>query len=193
MMNVAFFVSGGGSNFRAVLEKKKSGDLKINIPLVISSSETAGANETAKNENIELFVVNKENSAQLLPCLLNKQIDLIVLAGYLKKIPDEIIKAFNGKIINIHPSLLPSFGGKGMYGENVHKAAIERGVKFSGLTIHLVDEEYDNGKILFQKVVEVLPDDTPQALGKRILAQEHDSLWRIIKDFTENRKAASAK
>jgi len=192
-MNVAFFVSGGGSNFRAVLEKKKSGELKINIPLVVSSSETAGANETAKTENIDLFIVNKENGAQLLPYLMSKKIDLIVLAGYLKKIPDEIITSFKDRIINIHPSLLPSFGGKGMYGENVHRAAIERGVKLSGLTIHLVDEEYDNGRILFQKAVDVLPDDTPQTLGKRILAEEHNSLWQIIKDFTQKSEATLAK
>jgi len=184
-MNCAFFVSGRGSNFSAVLEKKKSGELKTDIRLVVSSSETAGANELAKAEGIELFVLNKENCAQLLPLLLTKKIDIIVLAGFLKKIPDDIISAFKNRIINIHPSLLPSFGGKGMYGENVHRAAIERGVKISGLTIHIVDEEYDNGKILFQKAVEVLPNDTPQSLAKRILVQEHDSLWRIIKDFGE--------
>jgi formyltetrahydrofolate-dependent phosphoribosylglycinamide formyltransferase len=186
-MNVAFFVSGSGSNFRAVLEKVKNGELKINVPLVVSSSQNAGANETAKSENIDLFLVNKENQGELLGVLKSKNIDLIVLAGYLKKIPDEIVSAYKNKIINIHPSLLPAFGGKGMFGENVHKAAIERGVKISGLTIHLVDEIYDNGAILFQKAVEVLPSDTPNNLGARILKEEHDSLWRVIKAFVENR------
>ena len=184
-MNCAFFVSGRGSNFSAVLEKKKSGDLDINIELVVSSSQNAGANEIARGENIDVFVVNNENQREILPLLLSKKIDLIILAGYIKKIPDEIIAAFRDRIINIHPSLLPAFGGKGMFGENVHKAVIERGVKVSGLTIHIVDEEYDNGKILFQKAVEVLPDDTPQTLAKRILAQEHDSLWRVIKEFSK--------
>ena len=185
MMNVAFFVSGGGSNFKAVLEKVKSGDLKINIPLVVSSNINAGANEIAKSENISLFLVNKENQNEILSVLKEKNIDLIILAGYLKKIPDEIVAAYKNKIINIHPSLLPAFGGKGMFGENVHKAAIERGVKISGLTIHLVDEIYDNGAILFQKAVEVLPDDTPSSLGARILKEEHDSLWRVVKGLAD--------
>lgn len=186
VFNVAFFVSGRGSNFSAVLEKVKSGDLKINIPLVVSSSINAGANEVARAENIDLFFANKENQSEILGVLKSKNIDLIVLAGYLKKIPDEIVSEYKNKIINIHPALLPSFGGKGMFGENVHKAVIERGAKISGLTIHLVDEEYDNGKILFQKAVTVLPGDTPSDLGARILKEEHDSLWRVIKDFSEN-------
>lgn len=187
MMNCAFFVSGRGSNFSAVLDKVKSGELKINIPLVVSSSQTAGANETAKSENIELFFANKDNQSKILGVLKEKNIDLIVLAGYLKKIPEEIVSQYKNKIINIHPALLPSFGGKGMFGENVHSAVIDRGAKVSGLTIHLVDEQYDNGAILFQKAVAVLPNDTPSVLGARILKEEHDSLWRVIKAFTENR------
>jgi formyltetrahydrofolate-dependent phosphoribosylglycinamide formyltransferase len=182
-MNVVFFVSGRGSNFEAVIRKVKSGELKIKIPLLVSSSETAAVIDTANKENIEVFFANKENKQELLKVLAEKKTELIVLAGYIKKIPDEIISAFKNKIINIHPSLLPAFGGKGMFGENVHRAAIERGVKLSGLTIHLVDEEYDNGKILFQKSVEVFSDDTPKTLARRILAEEHDSLWRIIKEF----------
>lgn len=186
-MNCAFFVSGRGSNFEAVLKHIKNGDLQIKIPLVVSSSETAAAAETAKSENIEVFYTNKENRQKILDILLARKIDLIVLAGYLKKIPDEIISAFKNKIINIHPSLLPAFGGKGMFGEFVHKAVIERGVKISGLTIHLVDEKYDNGAILFQKAVEVKSADTPSDLAKRILSEEHDSLWRVIKAFSQNR------
>ena len=187
VFNVAFFVSGRGSNFSAVLEKVKNGDLSINIPLVVSSSQTAGANETAKAENIDLFLANKENQSEILSVLKEKNIDLIVLAGYLKKIPDEIVSEYKNKIINIHPALLPSFGGKGMFGENVHSAVIDRGAKISGLTIHLVDEHYDNGAILFQKAVDVLPSDSPSDLGARILKEEHDSLWRVIKAFSENR------
>jgi formyltetrahydrofolate-dependent phosphoribosylglycinamide formyltransferase len=186
-MNCAFFVSGRGSNFEAVLKRMKSGDLQIEIPLVVSSSETAMAVETAKSENIEVFYANKENQQKILDVLLAKKIDLIVLAGYVKKIPDEIISAFKNKIINIHPSLLPAFGGKGMFGEFVHKAVIEKGVKISGLTIHLVDEKYDNGAILFQKAVAVKNGDTPSDLAKRILLEEHDSLWRVIKAFSQNR------
>jgi len=186
-MNCAFFVSGRGSNFEAVLKHIKNGDLQIKIPLVVSSSETAGAVETAKSENIEVFYANKENQQKIIDVLIAKKIDLIVLAGYVKKIPDEIISAFKNKIINIHPSLLPAFGGKGMFGEFVHKAVIEKGVKISGLTIHLVDEKYDNGAILFQKAVAVKNGDTPSDLAKRILSQEHDSLWRVIKAFSQNR------
>jgi formyltetrahydrofolate-dependent phosphoribosylglycinamide formyltransferase len=185
--NVAFFVSGRGSNFKAVLNKVKSGELKINIPLVVSSSRTAGANEIAAAENIDLFFANKDNQGEILGVLKSKNIDLIVLAGYLKKIPDEIVSFYKNKIINIHPALLPSFGGKGMFGENVHAAVIARGVQVSGLTIHLVDEEYDNGAILFQKAVPVLPDDTPSVLAARILKEEHDSLWRVVKRFAEGR------
>jgi formyltetrahydrofolate-dependent phosphoribosylglycinamide formyltransferase len=186
-MNCAFFVSGRGSNFEAVLKQMKNGNLQIKIPLVVSSSETAPAVQTAKSENIEVFYADKESRQKILDALLAKKIDLIVLAGYVKKIPDEIISAFKNKIINIHPSLLPSFGGKGMFGEFVHKAVIERGVKISGLTIHLVDEKYDNGAILFQKAVPVKNGDTLQDLAKRILCEEHDSLWRVIKAFSQNR------
>jgi len=186
-MNCAFFVSGRGSNFEAVLKRMKNGELQIKIPLVVSSSETAMAAETAKSENIEVFYANKENQQKILDVLLAKKIELIVLAGYVKKIPDGIISAFKNKIINIHPSLLPAFGGKGMFGEFVHKAVIERGVKISGLTIHLVDEKYDNGAILFQKAVAVKNGDTPSDLAKRILIEEHDSLWRVIKAFSQNR------
>ncbi|MDR0304989.1 MAG: phosphoribosylglycinamide formyltransferase [Chitinispirillales bacterium] len=186
-MNCAFFVSGRGSNFEAVLKQVKIGNLKIKIPLIVSSSETAPVVETAKSENIEVFYANKENRKKILDVLLAKKIDLIVLAGYIKKIPDEIIFAFKNKIINIHPSLLPAFGGKGMFGEFVHKAVIDKGVKISGLTIHLVDEKYDNGAILFQKAVDVKNNYTPQDLAKRILIEEHDSLWKVIKAFSQNR------
>lgn len=186
-MNCAFFVSGRGSNFEAVLKQVKNGNLQINIPVLVSSDISAQAIGTAKSENIEVFCVNKENRQEILGVLLSKKIDLIVLAGYLKKISSEIISVFKNRIINIHPSLLPAFGGKGMFGEFVHKAAIERGVKISGLTIHLVNEEYDNGAILYQKSVEVKNGDTADDLASRVLEEEHNSLWRVIKAFSQNR------
>lgn len=177
---LAVFISGTGTNLQALIEAKKKKKLEAEIALVVSSSPTAQGLGKAQKEGIETFVfLEKEYSSRdeatkaLLTKLEEKKIEYIALAGYLKIIAPEIISAFENKIINIHPALLPKYGGKGMYGIHVHEAVIAAHEKESGLTIHLVDEKYDHGRILTQIRVPVYDDDTPGLLQQRILIEEH--------------------
>ncbi len=169
---LAVFVSGRGSNFKSLYEKVKSGD----ICLVITDNPDAGALDYANEKNIDNYVlrIDEENYTERLLSLLNKyKIDFILLAGYLKKIPEEVVSKFKWRILNIHPALLPKFGGKGMFGKNVHKAVIDAGEKETGVTIHFIDDEYDKGLIIAQETVKVLPGDTAETLSKRVLEIEH--------------------
>ena len=136
-------------------------------------------------EHISSFKYPKadELETKMMSVLIKHKIDFIVLAGYMKKIPDSILNKYSGRIINIHPALLPAFGGEGMYGLNVHRAVLESGVKYSGLTIHYVDKEYDNGKIIFQKSVKVEEDDDEISLQKKILKLEHKYYPKIISEI----------
>jgi phosphoribosylglycinamide formyltransferase-1 len=166
---VVVLVSGGGTNLQALI------DSNIKISLVIASKEGIFALERAKKADIPTVVI-KDNT-ELLEKLKEVNTDFIVLAGYLKILPKEIISAYKQRIINIHPALLPAFGGKGMYGLNVHKAVLEYGCKISGATVHFVDEGVDTGKIIAQKAIEVKPDDTPEILQKRIMEEVE---WKIL-------------
>jgi len=179
---IGVFVSGGGSNLQALIDASKSGMLHGEIVLVISNTSKAYGLVRAEKENINTFVYKVKNydspdlaSDDLFSQLRKHDVEYIALAGYLKLLPQNIVKAFKGKIINIHPALLPKYGGKGMYGHFVHEAVIEAGDKESGITIHLADEIYDNGRILHQVKVPVKKDDTPDTLAARVLKQEH--LW----------------
>ena len=179
---IAVFVSGGGSNLQALIDASKSGMLHGEIVLVISNTSKAYGLVRAEKENINTFVYKVKNydspdlaSDDLFSQLRKHDVEYIALAGYLKLLPQNVVKAFKGKIINIHPALLPKYGGKGMYGHFVHEAVIEAGDKESGITIHLADEIYDNGRILHQVKVPVKKDDTPDTLAARVLKQEH--LW----------------
>lgn len=194
MYKIAVFVSGRGSNLLAIASKIKSGLLKAEIAAVISNKKDCKAFEFAEEENIPNFVVsnllNDENSVnynQLIEIFLKENIDLIVLAGFLKKIPVELIRNFKNRIINIHPALLPSFGGNGMYGKNVHKAVFNCSAKVSGPTIHFVDEIYDNGKIIDQKAVDISDVKTPEEIAQRVLKAEHILLPEVIGKFVENK------
>lgn len=170
-----------------IVENSKCGFLKSKVCLVISSSASAKGLDYAKNENIPSVVINRSDLSRddfiktQLEILDKNKIDLIVLAGYIKKLAPEIVKKYEGKILNIHPALLPKFGGKGMYGMNVHKAVIEANEKESGPTVHFVDEKYDNGKIVIQKKVPVLDNDTPETLQKRVLLQEYEAYSEAIR------------
>lgn len=184
---VAVFISGGGSNLQALIDGTKAGILAAEIVLVVSSSSKAYGLTRAKNEGIETFVFKPkkfsspdEAASHLLALLKEKEVDYIALAGYLRLLPSQIVKAFPKRIVNIHPALLPKFGGKGMYGHHVHEAVIAAGEKESGVTVHLVDEIYDHGKILAQVRVPVLPDDTPETLAQRVLEQEHKLYPRVL-------------
>jgi len=187
MMNICVFASGGGSNMQAVIDACKNRKINAKVVLVISNNSDAYALERAKKEKIDNYHVSEYKYKEgfidkLLELLAKYEINLVLLAGYMKKLPKEIVERY--KVLNIHPALLPKYGGRGMYGERVHKAVLEAKEKESGCTVHVVDEHYDNGKILNQIKVSVLEDDTVETLAKRVLEQEHiiyvDTVKKIL-------------
>ena len=185
MLRVGVMVSGGGTNLQAILDAIDSGKItNAKVEVVISNNPGAYALERARNHGIEAVCIspkNFENRAAFNEAFLKKtdeyNLDLIVLAGFLVTIPEEMIRKYRNKIINIHPSLIPSFCGVGYYGLKVHEAALARGVKVTGATVHYVDEGVDSGPILLQKAVEVQPGDTPQVLQRRVMEQAE---WIIL-------------
>ena len=191
MLRIAVLVSGGGSNLQAIIDGVKNGSLDCEIKYVIADSEKAYGLERAKVNGIEAVCFDRreykrEISNKILE-LIRGKVDLIVLAGYLSILDGEILKEFRDRIINIHPSLIPSFCGGGMYGIKVHEAAIKKGVKYSGCTVHFVNEEVDGGEILLQKVVPVLQGDIPKDLQERVLLEEHRLLPEAIKLISEGK------
>ncbi len=173
-------LSGRGSNFAAILGAIERGELLAEVALCLSNRADAGGLTTARERGIPAVHLSRPMvasddafSAALLTALTEHQVDLVALAGYLKPIPSAVVAAYRGRIVNIHPSLLPSFGGAGMYGRHVHEAVLRAGCKVSGATVHLVDDGYDTGRILAQSCVPVLDDDTPETLAARVLAVEH--------------------
>lgn len=181
MIRIAVLVSGGGTNLQALIDAQAAGIIKSGeIVLVGSNKEGAYALERAKNHGIEGFVMKDE--AHLLEKLAEEKIDLIVLAGFLKILSKDFIRAYEDRIINVHPSLIPSFCGKGAYGLKVHEMALEYGVKVTGATVHFVNEIPDGGKIIAQKAVEILDDDTPEVLQKRVMEQAE---WILLPQAVE--------
>jgi len=185
MLRVGVMVSGGGTNLQAILDAIDSGKItNAKVEVVISNNPGAYALERARNHGIEAVCISPksfENRAAFNEAFLKKtdeyNLDLIVLAGFLVTIPEEMIRKYRNKVINIHPSLIPSFCGVGYYGLKVHEAALARGVKVTGATVHYVDEGVDSGPILLQKAVEVQPGDTPQVLQRRVMEQAE---WIIL-------------
>lgn len=185
MLRVGVMVSGGGTNLQAILDAIDSGKItNAKVEVVISNNPGAYALERARNHGIEAVCISPksfENRAAFNEAFLKKtdeyNLDLIVLAGFLVTIPEEMIRKYRNKIINIHPSLIPSFCGVGYYGLKVHEAALARGVKLTGATVHLVDEGMDSGPILLQKAVEVKPGDTPELLQRRVMEEAE---WVIL-------------
>lgn len=177
---VAVAVSGRGSNLAALLDRL-AGETVASVVLVLSDRPEAQALERARAAGIEaVALANWRSGTEWLALLEAQRVDLLVLAGYLKLVPAAVIERFRGRIINVHPALLPAFGGKGMYGHRVHEAVLQSGVAESGATIHLVDEEYDRGAILAQERVPVMPGDTPDSLAARVLAVEHSLLPAVV-------------
>ena len=188
-MNIAVFASGRGSNFEAVFSKIQAGEIRAKIKCLISNNPEAPALEFAKKNGISAFAIDIKSVAstkQFLKILEDNKISLIVLAGYMKLIPNEVVERFQNKIINIHPALLPAFGGKGCYGMNVHKKVIKSGVKYTGATVHFVNNNYDEGQIIAQEIVSVLPEDTPEDVAQRVLKVEHNLLPQVVKQICEN-------
>ena len=185
MKRLAIFASGTGSNAKRLIDYF-SGNKNISVALVISNRKEAGALEIARKAGIPAVSFLKEefyNSSTVIDKLISEKIDFIVLAGFLIKVPDNILKVYENKIVNIHPALLPDFGGRGMYGLNVHKAVTESGKKESGITIHLVNEHYDEGRILFQAKCAVLENDTPEMLAARVQELEHKHFPEVLEHF----------
>ena len=175
MHHLAIFASGAGSNAQAIINYFKNHP-SIRIALIVSNKPQAGVLSIAQKENIPSLIIEKEKFIRgdaYLHELKKATIDFIVLAGFLWKVPEKLIEAYRNAIVNIHPALLPKYGGKGMYGEKVHETVISNKEKESGITIHYVDEHYDNGDIILQASCPVLPDDNPNSLAQRIHKLEH--------------------
>jgi phosphoribosylglycinamide formyltransferase-1 len=186
-MNLGFFASHNGSNMQAVINACNNGILNANPVIVISNNGDAGAVERAKEEKVPYYVFNSKTHPSpddldnaMLHALLQHEVELIILAGYMKKIGEKILKHYKGRIINIHPALLPKYGGKGMYGSRVHDAVLKSGENETGVTIHIIDEEYDTGPIIAQTAISVVDDDTVESLSKRVLEREHSFLVETI-------------
>ena len=185
MLNIAVLVSGGGTNLQALIDAQAAGQIQNGaISLVISSRTDAFALERAKKAGIPTRVLLRKGFAEqadydaaLLALLKEFQIQLVVLAGFMTIISETVIRQYENQIINVHPALIPSICGPGFYGLHVHEAALEKGVKVSGATVHFVNEVCDGGPIILQKAVEVLPDDTPETLQRRIMEQAE---WKLL-------------
>ncbi|XP_062162995.1 phosphoribosylglycinamide formyltransferase, chloroplastic [Alnus glutinosa] len=191
---LAVFVSGGGSNSRSIHEASLRGSVHGDIVVLVTNKHGCGGAEYARDKGIPvvLFPKTKEepdglSPSDLVSVLRRFEVDFILLAGYVKLIPVELIQAYPRSIVNIHPSLLPAFGGKGYYGMKVHKAVIAYGARYSGPTIHFVDEHYDTGRILAQSVVPVLANDTAEELAARVLREEHRLYVEVTEALCEER------
>lgn len=194
MLNIAVFISGGGTNLQAIINAVKENKINGKIKLVFSNRKNAYGLIRAQNESIDTFYLNRKKffssekyDERILEELERKNIDLIVLAGYLNILSSKLVSKYSNRIINIHPSLIPSFCGDGFYGENVHKAVIKSGVKFTGATTHFVDENVDTGAIILQDVVPVLINDDFETVAKRVLEIEHEILVKTVKAFCDNK------
>jgi phosphoribosylglycinamide formyltransferase-1 len=183
---LAVLASGGGSNLQALIDAHERGDLPAPIVLVISNRADAGALERAARHGIPAVHVDwrreVDPQARILELLREHQVDVVVLAGWLRLVDPRVLAAYPGRVVNIHPGPLPRFGGRGMYGLHVHEAVLAAGVDCSGPTVHLVDERYDEGPILAHVEVPVNAGDTPETLQERVLRAEHAMFWTVLRD-----------
>jgi phosphoribosylglycinamide formyltransferase-1 len=193
-VKIGVLISGGGTNLQSIIDNIKNGNINGEIKLIISNKEEAYGLTRGKDAGIESICIGRkafdseeEYNLRLIKELKKRDIELIVLAGYLKVLSKSFIHEFKERIINIHPSLIPSFCGKGYYGERVHAEVLSYGVKFTGATVHFVDEGTDTGPIILQKVVEVDPKDTIDTLKEKVLKVEHEILVQGVKLYCENR------
>jgi phosphoribosylglycinamide formyltransferase-1 len=179
---LAIFASGTGSNAEKIIDYFQDRS-DVEVAIVLSNKEDAKVLNMAEGNGIETMVFNRQEFLEdntVLEKLAQFPIEMVILAGFLWKVPDNLLEAYENRVLNIHPSLLPKFGGKGMYGQHVHQAVIDAGEKESGITIHYVNEHYDEGGIVFQGKCEVLPDDTAQSLARRVLKLEHQHFPIVV-------------
>ena len=189
---MAVFISGSGTNLQSIIDSCASGAIPGEVALVVSSNDDAYGLVRAQQAGIDTVVYRRKDfpdgkaaDEHLLTLLARHRVDFIALAGYLKMVAPAIIQKYRRRVVNIHPALLPKYGGKGMYGEHVHRAVIEAKERESGVTIHVVDEIYDHGDILAQEKVPVFPEDTPAELAARVLRVEHSLYPRVLKELCE--------
>lgn len=191
-LRLAVFASGGGTNFQAILDAIARGTLPAEAALLVADRPEAGALTRARRHGVPAEVVDPsapDHAEALLDLLEEHDANFVALAGYLRRVPPAVVAAFRGRMLNVHPALLPAFGGKGMYGMHVHRAALRYGVKWTGATVHVVDEAYDTGPIVLQEPVRVHPGDTPEALAARVLEVEHRLYPEALRLFAEGRVA----
>ena len=191
-MKLGFLASHNGSNMQAIIDACKSGALQATPAVVISNNAKSGALARAMQESIPHCNLSSKThpspellDAAMVDVLLRHQVDIVILAGYMKKLGAQVLTRFEGAILNIHPALLPKFGGQGMYGIRVHEAVLAAGEAETGVTVHLVNEEYDKGAIIAQEKVPVLPNDTPETLAARVLKTEHALFPAVLQKIAE--------
>lgn len=193
-MNITVFASHGGSDMQAIIDGCKAGKINATVVAMITNNEDSMAYERAKKEGIDRYYLShkeipeaEELEKRMLEVLESHQTDMIFLAGYMRKLGDSILHKYKNRVFNIHPALLPKYGGKGMYGIHVHEAVIAAGEKVSGVTIHRVNEQYDSGDIVAQTEVPVVDGDTAETLAARVLKREHEFLVEIISEIADGK------
>jgi len=193
-LKIAVLASGEGTNLQSIIDAIKEGRLKVEIRAVISNNSGSEALRRARKEGLfglhlshKQFIAPGEFDQEFLKVLGEREVELVCLAGYMKLLSPRVIGAYRNRILNIHPALLPAFGGKGMFGQRVHQAVIEYGVKLTGVTVHIVDEKYDHGPIVLQRAIPVLEDDDAKSLSQRVLEVEHKLYPEAIGLFAEGR------
>ncbi len=188
-MKLALFVSGTGSNARTIIDRfQQHPEDGVEVVLVVSNKPDAGALLMAAERNVPTLVLNRRSfydTEDLLTQLSAFRVDFIALAGFLWLVPGYLVRAFPNKMVNIHPALLPAYGGKGMYGANVHRAVKTNAEPESGITIHYVNEQYDEGDYVFQAAVRLDPEDSPEKIGERVLRLEHANYWRVLRGLAQ--------
>lgn len=193
MIDVAVMASGGGTDFQSIIDAYESGEIDGEVKLLITNNPDAYCIERAKNHGIDHHVIDhrgkgrREHEEQITEVLDDYKPDLIVLAGYMRILTDDFVDRYRGKMINIHPALLPLFGGEGMYGEKVHQAVLDAGMKRSGCSVHFVTSEVDGGPIIDQRCVPVEEDDDPHTLAERVKEKEHELLPAVVGAFADGR------
>lgn len=185
MVKIGVLISGGGTNLQAIIDGCENKSINGEVKVVISNKEEVYGLERARNHKITAICEKDEN--KIIEILKENEVELVILAGYLKIVSPKLVNEYRNKIINIHPSLIPSFCGKGYYGEKVHQGVIDYGAKVTGATVHFVDEGADTGPIIMQKTVEVKQDDDAKKLAERVLEVEHEILTKSISMFCENK------